>query len=283
MRFVLPLFVVGCGGLASPYEQMPGAGVPTPVPGGGTASGAAGGAPGGVPTGTAGGNAGGTTSSVVRRSCLAYLEADAAASSGVYTIEPQQGSGTQVEVYCDMATDGGGWTLVGSSLFPLQDAATAWHSDLETTAPSGATLGVWDGLRPYVIGTGGRSDFRVACSQAAGGAFAVDLSFYDTIWYAEVTQGTDADSCFSEIGQPDLPPARRNNLSGESLPAGDPWNAGALVGEDLCDDLEDFTVDFDDRGMDSFEADGTDWGSDDGLDKCGSGFGIGFFLFVREL
>ena len=84
---------------------------------------------------------------------------------------------------------------------------------------------------------------------------------------------------------PNPAPARQNNLTGEFLDAGDTWNAdGYLEGEDTCGDANDFTVDFDDRGMDSNETDGTDWGEDDwpAANKCGtSTAGEAFFLFVR--
>ena len=166
----------------------------------------------------------------------------------------------------------------------MSDEQTAWHVDLTTVDPNNTTPGVWDGLRQHIVATGGVSDVRFTCTQFLGGPFVVDLSFYDTIWYTEFTQGTDADSCFNEndgLGA-DPPPARRDNIAGTLLPAGDPWNSGFLEGEDSCPDTSDFTVDFDDRGMGGDPGDGTDWGSDNGTDKCGFGLGIGWFLFVRE-
>ena len=75
-------------------------------------------------------------------------------------------------------------------------------------------------------------------------------------------------------------PHRRNNLNGDIRIEGDEWdssntwigiwNNGTMVGEDSCGDTHDFTVDFDDRGMNNNQRDGTDWGRDDTYGwKCG--------------
>ncbi len=47
-------------------------------------------------------------------SCLAILQAKEGATTGVYTIDPDGDNGPvpQFETWCDMETDGGGWTLV---------------------------------------------------------------------------------------------------------------------------------------------------------------------------
>jgi hypothetical protein len=214
-------------------------------------------------------------------------------TSGIYRI----GSvGAAVDVYCDQATDGGGWTLVASTrTTTLNDESAAWYADLTTLAPVSPNAGVWNGLR----GLAARHDVRFACRdavRAADAAMTVDLSFYDMPWYTEWTTGTDAQSCFSEAdgAGEDLPqPARRNNLTAEALALGTPWaatdpfypGANYLEGEDACADTSDFTVDFRDRGMDSNQSDGTDWGEDDTQLKCGrSGLADGqWFVFAREV
>jgi hypothetical protein len=220
----------------------------------------------------------------VYQSCLdAYVRG--ARLNGVYRIRPGGGDAPVYSVYCEQATDNGGWTLVGSALnTALTDVRGDWHPDLMTPGPSLARDTVWDGLRPL----GPYFDVRFACRDAPSAEDAplsVDLSFYRTNWYTQITAGTDADACFLD-GETAMPraPARRNNLNGAFLPRGNQYDYGYVEGEDSCDAPDDFAIDFDDRGKDSVQADGTDWGKDDNARKCGrSGLAGGqWMLLVRE-
>ena len=204
--------------------------------------------------------------------------------SGTYRIFPTGGSG--VEVYCDLETDGGGWTLVASTTgTTLNDQGGSYYSDLSTLSPTSGHDTVWNGLRSIVPAI---HDLRFACKLASADQdMTVDLSFYAVPWYQTITTGSDGSSCFSQgngAGDLNPPPARRNNVNGDFLEEGDQWGAGFLEGEDSCFDSGDFTVDFDDRGKDSNQSDGTDWGEDDSSRKCGtSGLGSGlWYIFVRE-
>ncbi|MFT5456679.1 MAG: hypothetical protein ACI9K2_003166 [Myxococcota bacterium] len=200
--------------------------------------------------------------------CAQVLAADPSAPSGPYALQPDPLS-PAVIVRCDMETDGGGWSLVANTAgTPLSDEAGPWHDDLATERPVSAAPWVWDGLRAARPG-----DIRFSCRfSTEDPSLVVDLSFYDVDWYQVITTGTELESCFL----PDdgagfgVPPARRDNVTGEDLPEGEPWAAGYLEGEDHCREPRDFTVDLRDRGMDGNQSDGTDWGLDDDMPKCGT-------------
>jgi hypothetical protein len=207
--------------------------------------------------------------------CQGVLDSNPGATSGIYTI---QSGGELFDVYCDMEADGGGWTHVGSNGIPLTDLGASYYSDLASELSSGSFFnrGMWNAFRDLYEET---ADVRFTCRLDRGtdAPNEVDLSFYNVDWYHRTTAAsTDAGTCFFTGGDAFVRPARRDNIGAEFREEGDSYNSGVFEGEDFCGDTSDFTVDFDDRGKDSNQGDGTDWGEDDGRHKCGtSGFGFG--------
>ena len=197
-------------------------------------------------------------------SCL-----DATGPTGLYWV-------SGFEAICDTVTDGGGWTLVYSGSKPPYDFGGPWYDELKTLRPNnrgdaGPRTLWWElHLSPSV------SDFRASCTvqpcrDAYSCNFTVDLAFYDTMWYNAIASGkSDQETCFGPLALTNryIAPRRCNLVSGECTSAF--WSSGEFEGEKSCDALEDFTVDFNDRGMDSNESDGTDWGLDDNVWKCGA-------------
>ena len=199
--------------------------------------------------------------------CQEWLNDRPTAGDGVFSVD--LGNFNYVDVYCDMTTDGGGWTLVSSTtgLTP-NDQSQGYFDDLTTLFPGRANPGLYNGLRSVIPP---RHDLRFACkTDVKNLSMDVDLSFYEVPWYRTITVGADFQSDFSsQEGANDLdpPPARRDNIARKKKAKGDQWGGGFLEGEDYVWDTNDFSVDFDDRGCGGNSADGTDWGEWNGSDE----------------
>ncbi len=206
-------------------------------------------------------------------------------NNGVFAIKPDP-MGTTYNVYCDMTTDGGGWTLVSSTNDePPMDHGGGYHSELSTLLPTGRHESIWDGLRPLITAN---SDIRFACKgNDTDIPMTVDLSFYNNGWYTELTASTnEASVCFQEdMGNGyDGAVDRRNNLTNTIKTSADEWDVGYLEAEPGCSSAADFLIDFDDGGT-AGTSDDTDWGEEIGGDVCGTNTDstdMSWFIFVRE-
>lgn len=229
-------------------------------------------------TGICDGGTCGSSSTAMPRSCQELRRNAPATPSGTYSIQPVVG-GSIHEVFCDMETDGGGWTLVNSaSQVAPADQGGGYVDTLRSLSPSGPMNHVWNGLATVV---GSDSDIRFACARTPG-AYDFDVSFYDNDWYPALAAATrESELCFRpgdpEVSDVDRQSARRNNLTGEVLSAADLYPASD-TSEAFCS-TPDFYVSFDGDHAHRWGGRGSTIASACGGTEDGT---AQYFVFVRD-
>lgn len=96
-----------------------------------------------------------TNCDVTYRSCQDILRANPSSTSGKYTIDPDGVSNgyPSIDVFCDMTTDGGGWTLVWSNTRTGTNKPTTnlnWVSATTTTPLCSEAQGAGTGCATYL-------------------------------------------------------------------------------------------------------------------------------------
>ncbi|MBN2444329.1 MAG: hypothetical protein JXJ04_23405 [Spirochaetales bacterium] len=85
-------------------------------------------------------------------SCRSILELGQSLGDGIYTIDPDgpEGDGDPVDVYCDMTTDNGGWTLVSWDPVTYESDNLCGHTNIDFDHDT-AQIGVPENYHPTIL------------------------------------------------------------------------------------------------------------------------------------
>ena len=141
-------------------------------------------------------------------SCLDIKTRDSGAQDGTYLIDVD-GSGEElpVEVYCDMSTEGGGWTLIFSSqtVGGRGNQTGSYNDFLASITPSGSMLSTWTPFASV-------SAIRFACDANKDGSIDYDGKDSGNDIYAQIKNCTTG-LCQTQITMDDGRSYGNNNES----------------------------------------------------------------------
>jgi hypothetical protein len=130
----------------------------------------------------------------VPTSCKALKTAAPASASGVYTLNPP-GAGGLISAYCDMATDGGGWTLIANRLTNSDDTGQPdLAQNLGVFSDARNTNWQFDVTRFYAAAT----DIAFA-SKHNNACAGCTLGGYDSAIKAPRTAGAATKTCTAHV------------------------------------------------------------------------------------